>query len=588
MKIAIVTSEFEGLTRNAGIGTAYRNLGELLLARGHEVTVVFMPIGLRAGETPKNFRRLLMRWKARRARMTALGFSVVIPAPDSVLGYLGPVGYLLGRSHLAYEYLRSRRFDRVHAPDNGGLLFMCLQARKLGAEFQDTRFVIGAHGPRVWVDELNGCASEASVLASHFDRCSIEMADQLVSPSRYMLEHLRSRGWALPSDSRVIPNANRLGSRLPPSPHRTLKAPTIVFFGRLETRKGVDLFAEATLRLLRRRPELGARAPVRLVFLGKDPDPARPATPRLREHFAPFGERVELRFHGGLSSEKSLALLRSFPGAVVCMPSLCDNSPYVLVEAIEAGLNVVATRSGGQAELVHPADRAKALCDPEAASLSVMIERRLSSPSFRVRPSSLALQANRKWLELHRARGPRSRRSHPVSSMPTVSIVLQSRSGRWLSSLVSALSQDYRNLEICVPKSDRLLLPEKTSSIRFREYDPRRRSTPWHSAVSAAQGKYVVFLQTSFARRNSVSEWVRSAETFAHGDPAHVVTCGVQNRRGLAVDPFALWDRRWLLKTCLRPAGVSFANERAIMRLYSALLLQGKKIGVFPEVVLRG
>jgi O-antigen biosynthesis protein len=588
MKIAIVTSEFEGLTTNAGIGTAYRNLGELLLAHGHEVTVVFMPIELRAGETPKNHARLLARWKARRARMTALGFSVVIPAPDAILGYRGNAGYFLGRSHLVYHFLRSRRFDLVHAPDNGGLLYMCLQARKLGAEFQDTRFVIGAHGPRIWVDELNRCVSETSVLASQFDRCSIEMADQLVSPSRYMLDHLRSRGWTLPSDSRIIPNVNRLGSRFPAIPRGSLELPTVVFFGRLEARKGVDLFAEAVLRLLRRRPGLGTKSPLKLIFLGRDPDPARSATTRLSELFAPFGERIEIRFHGGLSSEKSLALLRSLPGAVVCMPSLCDNSPYVLVEAIEAGLNMVATRSGGQAELVHPDDRGKALCNPDVSSLSLMIERRLDRPPLRVRPSSSALAANPKWLEFHRAkRGSRPHRLRPFSSEPAVSIVLHNRSGRLLSSLASALSQNYGNLEICIPRTARLHLPARASHIRLREYDPRRLGTPWHSAASAAQGKYVLFLQAPFASRSSVSEWVRSAETFAQADPAHVVTCGVHSRQGFAVDPFALWDRHWLLNACLRPAGVSFANERAIMRLYSTVLLQGKKIGLFPQVVYR-
>ena len=64
-----------------------------------------------------------------------------------------------------------------------------LHGRRLGLAFADSMIVIGAHSPTAWVHEANGWPiGYPSMLVDDFlERRSVELADVLVSPSAYML-----------------------------------------------------------------------------------------------------------------------------------------------------------------------------------------------------------------------------------------------------------------------------------------------------------------------------------------------------------------------------------------------------------------
>lgn len=72
---------------------------------------------------------------------------------------------------------------------------------------------------------------------------SVEKCDYFISPSEYYLNWLRRHQWTLPNNCRVLANViNQKGSMYLGARKNFTD---LVFFGRLEYRKGLDLFVDA-------------------------------------------------------------------------------------------------------------------------------------------------------------------------------------------------------------------------------------------------------------------------------------------------------------------------------------------------------
>jgi glycosyltransferase involved in cell wall biosynthesis len=83
---------------------------------------------------------------------------------------------------------------------------------------------------------------------NYLERYSMQNCDVAISPSRYMFQWARQNQIVLPARQHVIPylfnpHLPKVGCR-PPTNH-------VIFFGRLEIRKGLQLFLEALLELVR-------------------------------------------------------------------------------------------------------------------------------------------------------------------------------------------------------------------------------------------------------------------------------------------------------------------------------------------------
>src|SRR5204863_253051 len=80
---------------------------------------------------------------------------------------------------------------------------------------------------------------------TNLERASIELADGVVSPSGYLVDWMRSEGWELPAATHVIPYLTRPLATGEPQPRTAPsdgRAQRLVFFGRLEERKGIQPF----------------------------------------------------------------------------------------------------------------------------------------------------------------------------------------------------------------------------------------------------------------------------------------------------------------------------------------------------------
>jgi glycosyltransferase involved in cell wall biosynthesis len=181
----------------------------------------------------------------------------------------------------------------------------------------------------------------------------VRRAAHVVMPSAYLRE--LAIGWGVPPHrATVLPNpAPPLPELRPREELRAelgLEGPALAFAGRLTAQKSLNVGIEAA-----------RRAGVQLLIAGDGPD--RAALERLG--FA--------RFLGALPRQGVLELFRAADASL--LSSSWENFPHTVVEALAVGTPVIATRTGGVAEVVRDGENGLLVEPGDVAALSVAIDR---------------------------------------------------------------------------------------------------------------------------------------------------------------------------------------------------------------------
>jgi glycosyltransferase involved in cell wall biosynthesis len=181
----------------------------------------------------------------------------------------------------------------------------------------------------------------------------VRRAAHVVTPSAYLRE--LALGWGVPSHRvTLLPNpAPPLPELAPREELRErfgFDGPTLVFAGRLTAQKSLDLGIEAA-----------RRAGVALAIAGDGPD--RAALEALG-----YG-----RFLGPLTRREVLELFRA--GDASLLSSAWENFPHTVVEALAVGTPVLATRTGGVAEVLRDGENGLVVEPGDLDALAATIER---------------------------------------------------------------------------------------------------------------------------------------------------------------------------------------------------------------------
>ena len=387
--VCIVTSELVGPFKNGGIGTAMTGLAETLAGHGLAVTVLYTG-GVWAPDVG------LSRWKAHFARRGITFVPIDFAAFADIAGPLRDRGF--GVPWFVYRFLREHRFDVVHFNDCCGEGSLCLAAKRLGIGFHDSLLTVALHSPSRWVLALNHMPPSNVVLSAfdHAERVSVACTDVLWSPSRYMLDWAAAQGFELPAQTFVQPYAIP-GAATAPSDAAPASAPLreIVFFGRLEERKGLRVFCAAVDRL---REAIAARG-ITVTFLGK-PEHCD-GVPSL-DYIARRGAAwtFPVRTITDLGQPEALRHL-SAAGTLAVIASPIDNSPCTLYEALDRGIPFLAARTGGIPELIAAADQDRVLFDPTPDGLSVALSAAMANGARTARPAIAQQDTRRTWTAMH-------------------------------------------------------------------------------------------------------------------------------------------------------------------------------------------
>ena len=163
------------------------------------------------------------------------------------------------------------------------------------------------------------------------DVALVRRADAIVTPSAAVARALVARLGYPEGALTVVPNGVPVAE--PVTGGRAVGTLSV-----LEPVKGLDVFLEAVRRLASDHPE------VPFVIYG-----AGSQEEALRHQAARLGLAERVRFGGHVHSAAALTDL-----AVLALPSLMENCPMAMLEAMAAGVPVVASRVGGIPELGPP------------------------------------------------------------------------------------------------------------------------------------------------------------------------------------------------------------------------------------------
>ena len=185
----------------------------------------------------------------------------------------------------------------------------------------------------------NKINSPAAKIYQAIIRCLVDSPAKVISPSHWLLEMHKQRGFFKDSEQEVRPFVWPGPETMPPI--KTGPAKNFLFVGQVEEQKGIFLLISAFKKI--NNPELSLFIAVRNG--GKDLDEARAAA----------ADDARIKISGLLSYDETKEIMKAKDCLIV--PSLCyENSPTVIYGAHAAGLSVIAARIGGIPELMHAAD----------------------------------------------------------------------------------------------------------------------------------------------------------------------------------------------------------------------------------------
>src|SRR5581483_9235073 len=282
-----------------------------------------------------------------------------------------------------------RAFDIAYFQDWANVAFHAARAKR----FDDSEWpvlVTVLHGPSSWIRVANRKypSTPEDLHVEFVERYSARHSDHVIAPSRYILDWAIQNGWKFSSQPQVL----GLPFRPEPSPplEGRVKPRQLVFFGRLETRKGFDLFAAAVRRV---RDSLAGLE--RIVLLGAEEESG--AADRLRRQLSDLAVEHISHLDNRGASEYFVAHRAE---SLVVVPSPVENFPYAVIEtSLIPGLQAIYSRGGGVPEILGGKDDAR-LFDPHPEALAEKILERWYHPLDAAPPYDYA-PANDRWLQFH-------------------------------------------------------------------------------------------------------------------------------------------------------------------------------------------
>lgn len=339
LNIALLSYEYPPETGFGGIGTYTWYQARALARLGHRVHVL-------AGSTDRMSRMF--------SRTESEGVTVFRTSPEGSLRLLGRVLRVLrcfwtatrlenaAGMGAAFEALEKQfRYDIAEAPECGAEGARIAQRGK-------TPVVVRLHGPAKLVMEYYGLPWVDRMLCATIESAGMQAARAVNSCSRFLAGEAKTK-LGIRGDVETIYNGIDLDlfDVEPPADLNALyDCPkgklTVLFAGRMEKRKGIEIIEEVVTRVLEKQDVL-------FLFAGEDPNSY--LQDQVLSGLADKGLAGSVRYLGKLGLKE----LRSVAKAVdiYLLPSLWENCPYACIEAMAASRPVVASRQGGMPEIIE-------------------------------------------------------------------------------------------------------------------------------------------------------------------------------------------------------------------------------------------
>jgi glycosyltransferase involved in cell wall biosynthesis len=320
-----------------GISTYCEQTVRMLSAAGHEVTV-FVPF-YDDGTT-----QVVWQGKIRIVKFC--------PSSSPTVKFLGHEANLsFAFSEAVIELiLQEGKPDILESQEYLGIAYYLLQKKHLGyKELIDMKVILTLHAPTFLYLDYNQVPifKHPNFWTGEMERFCIRAADFCISPSAYLPKAIESRLDLSGIDIHVLPNpfeSDYLKQEVPPyTPNE------VIFYGKVIPQKGC-------IELLKYFGELweeGFTTPLRMIGGGTHlfhPLNSDLIT-HLRQKYKKYHDKGLFIIEGQIKPEQ---LFRELSNAhVILIPSIVDNLPYTVMEAMGAGKIVLASKQGGQSEIIE-------------------------------------------------------------------------------------------------------------------------------------------------------------------------------------------------------------------------------------------
>lgn len=497
--IAIVSPDIIG-PKHGGIGTAYTLLAEALAGSDHRVHLLFVPS--RPFEMNEH-RRWIDQYREK-----GIHLAILDKWPRSNQHTLS-----LQRSFGVYRWLLDHSdlfFDTIHFPEWSGVGYHALLAHRQKHLLPHANMVVGVHSSTRWLNTFN----EDRIVRHLYDldtifleEESIRLADVVISPSQYYLEWLDAQGVTLPSRSHFIPNLiEGITSSSPIADHQTASAHVpvreVVFFGRLERRKGLTLFCDAM-----DRSTLRNRSDISLTFMGHLREvQGIPSDLFIRQRAKKWN--TPIRILTELGRNEALDYL-SGPGRLSAIPSLAETMGYTVLECLNTRIPFLATRVGGIPELIATQDLDRVTCLPEPDSLAAGMDRTLQEGLSPAHPAMDPAKTHQIWLRWHEPQRIEEKLSTPRlrhSVQTSVCLLIENLSNDLFDVLDALKNQQETSFDLVATIHTSLLQSPKGQEFRdnlssfggiLLEHPSLPPDLIWKMAADRAKGEYLLFMEST-------------------------------------------------------------------------------------------
>jgi alpha-maltose-1-phosphate synthase len=341
--------------RGGGLDTNVRVLGPELVRRGHRVSILYIHLGQKLDDLSACLDGCAIyqtnmgsaHYYLHRATMGLTSLPLLVRS----LEYARALSQMLRLIHARTP------IDLIEIPE------MFVSPRQL----HGIPYIVRLHSS-AWMCRRMFCewSPVSDRIEVRLEGYTLNHASALSSPSRAVGDYIRAACHVDGTKIETIPYPVDTLRFTPPSVQP--QEPLILFVGRVERRKGADVLMRAIPLIWAQHPES------EFVFVGGVCDD-------VKEQVAAMAARV--RFLGVRPREELVGWYQR--AAIFVAPSLWDNSPNTIYEAMACATPVVASRVGGIPELVDDGETGLLVPPGDESGLADALLALLDEPTRRER-----------------------------------------------------------------------------------------------------------------------------------------------------------------------------------------------------------
>lgn len=320
MKIVLVHEEYPEETNFGGIATYQKIVAEEYVRLGHEVTVICRGLyeTKRYIENNVNIIRIFVQNTTNKRH-----------------------DYIKYRKLVADELLKlqkSNKIDIIETPDWGAETIYFEKNRKVP-------LVVRLHTPlKIWLEYNKNNFGIVKKDLLRWENRMIHSADLVTCCSEALKKKIISKFKIEEENILVTPNPADITKFY--YDEKIKKKGYLLFIGSLEERKGVITLAKALNIVLKKYSNL------KIKFIGKDTNRNHKniSTIEYIKEIVKEENHKKIEFLGQIKNEQINQYLNE--ASVAIFPSLFDNFPYVVLEAMATGVHIVGSSNSGMVEML--------------------------------------------------------------------------------------------------------------------------------------------------------------------------------------------------------------------------------------------